>query len=469
MFKRILIANRGEIALRVIRAAKALGIETVCVYSTADAAGPWLEQADLTVCIGPGPSPQSYLRIDRIIAAAEVTHADAIHPGYGFLSENAHFAEVCRDSGFEFIGPSPEAMALLGDKVSCKKMARSVGTPVFPGTEEAIEDIDDAVKVAAEVGYPVIVKASAGGGGRGMRVARDEAQLRAGIESARQEALAAFGNGSVYIEKFLENARHFEVQTIGDKHGNAVHLFERDCSSQRRHQKLIEEAPAPGIDPVKRLAVCESAAALIARAKYAGAATVEFLMDAKQNFYMLEVNTRVQVEHPVTEMITGIDIVREQIMVASGKPLSVKQSDIAVNGHAIECRINAEDPDRGFMPQAGLIETFVAPGGLGVRLDSHARVGYRIPPNYDSMIGKLIVHGPTRAIAIARLKVALGEFKIGPVKTTIPLHRRLLNHAEFVDATFDIHYVERLLKADEAAKATAKATTNTSAAAEAKA
>jgi acetyl-CoA carboxylase biotin carboxylase subunit len=437
----------------VIRAAKALGIETVCVYSTADSQGPWLEQADLTVCIGPGPSPQSYLRIDRIIAAAEVTHADAIHPGYGFLSENAHFAEVCRDSGFEFIGPSPEAMALLGDKVSCKKMARRAGTPVFPGTEDAIEDIEEAVKVASEVGYPVIVKATAGGGGRGMRVARDEAQLRAGIESARQEALAAFGNGAVYIEKFLENARHFEVQTIGDKHGNAVHLFERDCSSQRRHQKLIEEAPAPGVDPIKRKLVCESAAALIASAKYAGAATVEFLMDAQQNFYMLEVNTRVQVEHPVTEMITGIDIVREQIMVAAGKPLSVKQSDIHANGHAIECRINAEDPDRGFMPQAGLIETFVAPGGLGVRLDSHARAGYRIPPNYDSMIGKLIVHGPTREIAIARMKVALGEFKIGPVKTTIPLHRRLMDNIDFANATFDIHYVERLFKADEAAKA----------------
>lgn len=457
MFKRILIANRGEIALRVIRAAKTLGIETVCVYSTADAGAPWIEHADQSVCIGPGPSPQSYLRIDRIIAAAEVTHADAIHPGYGFLSENAHFAEVCRDSGFEFIGPSPEAMALLGDKVSCKKMARKVGTPVFPGTEEAIEDIEEAVKVADEIGYPVIVKAAAGGGGRGMRVARDVDQLRTGIESARQEALAAFGNGSVYIEKFLEHARHFEVQTIGDKHGNAVHLYERDCSSQRRHQKLIEEAPSPGVDPAKRRQVCESAAELIRSAKYSGAATVEFLMDAKQNFYMLEVNTRVQVEHPVTEMITGIDIVREMICVSAGQPLSMKQEDIKVNGHAIECRINAEDPDRGFMPQAGLIETFVAPGGPGVRLDTHARPGYRIPPNYDSMIGKLIVHGPDRKTAIARLKVALDEFKIGPVRTTIPLHRRLMENADFANGTFDIHYVERLLKADETAKSEAAA------------
>ncbi len=448
MFKRILIANRGEIALRVIRAAKCLGIETVCVYSQADAGAPWLEHADRSICIGPGPSAQSYLRIERIIAAAEVSGADAIHPGYGFLSENAHFAEVCRDSQIAFIGPSPEAMGLLGDKVSCKKMARKAGTPVFPGTEDAIEEVEEAVKVAHEIGYPVIVKATAGGGGRGMRIARNDDELRAGIASARQEAAAAFGNGAVYIEKFLEHARHFEVQTIGDSHGNAVHLFERDCSSQRRHQKLIEEAPAPAVDPEKRMRVCESAAALIRSARYCGAATVEFLMDAKQNFYMLEVNTRVQVEHPVTEMITGVDIVREQILVASGARLSMQQSEVVARGHAIECRINAEDPDRGFMPQAGLIESWAPPGGLGVRLDSHARAGYRIPSNYDSMIGKLIVHGPDRATAIARLKVALAEFKIGPMKTTISLHRRLVEHPEFRDASFDIHYVERFLKKD---------------------
>ncbi len=448
MFKRILIANRGEIALRVIRAAKCLGIETVCVYSQADAGAPWLEHADRSICIGPGPSAQSYLRIERIIAAAEVSGADAIHPGYGFLSENAHFAEVCRDSQIAFIGPSPEAMGLLGDKVSCKKMARKAGTPVFPGTEDAIEEVEEAVKVAHEIGYPVIVKATAGGGGRGMRIARNDDELRAGIASARQEAAAAFGNGAVYIEKFLEHARHFEVQTIGDSHGNAVHLFERDCSSQRRHQKLIEEAPAPAVDPEKRMRVCESAAALIRSARYCGAATVEFLMDAKQNFYMLEVNTRVQVEPPVTEMITGVDIVREQILVASGARLSMQQSEVVARGHAIECRINAEDPDRGFMPQAGLIESWAPPGGLGVRLDSHARAGYRIPSNYDSMIGKLIVHGPDRATAIARLKVALAEFKIGPMKTTISLHRRLVEHPEFRDASFDIHYVERFLKKD---------------------
>jgi len=451
LFNRILIANRGEIALRIIRAAKSLGIETVCVYSTADRDGPWLAHADRTVCIGPPPSKDSYLRIDRIIAAAENTNADAIHPGYGFLSENAHFAEVCRDCKIEFIGPSPEAMALLGDKVSCKRMARKTGTPVFPGTDGAIEDIEEAVKVAREIGFPVIVKASAGGGGRGMRIARDEDQLRAGIEAARQEAAAAFGNGAVYVEKFLENARHFEVQVVGDGHGNAVHLFERDCSSQRRHQKLVEEATAPGVDPDKRDAVCKAAAALVRAAGYRGAATVEFLMDRNQDFYMLEVNTRVQVEHPVTEMITGVDIVAETIKVSSGLPLGFRQEEIKANGHAIEVRINAEDPARGFMPQAGTVERFVAPGGPGVRLDTHVRPGYRIPPNYDSMIGKLIVHAKDRPTAIARMKVALDEFEIGPIRTTIPLHRRIMDEPEFVDGAHDIHWVERWLKREASA------------------
>lgn len=450
MFKRILIANRGEIALRVIRACRALGVSPVCVYSQADKDGPWLEQADAAVCIGPPPSKDSYLRIERIIAAAEVMGADAIHPGYGFLSENAHFAEVCRDCNITFVGPSPEAMSLLGDKVNCKRLARQTGTPVFPGTEGGIDDIDEAAKVAGEIGYPVIIKAAAGGGGRGMRVARDEAQLRDSVGKAQQEALAAFGNGTVYVEKYLENARHFEVQTIGDNHGNAVHLYERDCSSQRRHQKLVEEAPAPGIDPKKRDKVCESAAALIRKAKYCGAATVEFLMDKNQDFYMLEVNTRVQVEHPVSELITGIDIVQTQIRVASGEPLPMQQKDIQARGHAIEVRINAEDPDRGFMPQAGLIEQFAAPGGPGVRLDSHARAGYRIPANYDSMIGKLIVHGHDRDAAIVRMRQALKEFKIGPAKTTIPLHQRIMERPEFCSANFDIHWVERWLKAQGA-------------------
>ena len=451
MFKRILIANRGEIALRVIRACRELGVSPVCVYSVADRDGPWIEQADEAVCIGPAASKESYLRIERLIAAAEVTGADAIHPGYGFLSENSHFAEVCRDCNISFIGPSPEAMNLLGDKVNCKRLARQSGTPVFPGTEGGIEDIEEAAKVANEIGYPVIIKASAGGGGRGMRVVRSEAELRENVEKARQEALAAFGNGTVFVEKYLENARHFEVQTIGDNHGNAVHLFERDCSSQRRHQKLVEEAPSPGVDPAKRKKVCESAAALIRTANYCGAATFEFLMDKKQDFYMLEVNTRVQVEHPVTEMITGVDIVQTQIRVAAGEPLPIKQEDIHIHGHAIEVRINAEDPDKNFMPQAGLIETFVAPGGPGVRLDSHARAGYRIPPNYDSMIGKLIVHGPTRAAAIARMRQALNEFKIGPLRTTIALHKRIMDNKEFQNADFDIHWVERWLKSNDTA------------------
>lgn len=446
MFSRILIANRGEIALRIIRAARELGVETVCVYSTADKDGPWLEHADRTICIGSAPASESYLRIDRIISAAEIANVDAIHPGYGFLAENAHFAEVCRDCHIEFIGPSPEAMGLLGDKISCKKMAKAARTPVFPGSEGAIEDVDEAVNQATKIGYPVIVKASAGGGGRGMRVAHNEVALRAGVIAAQQEAQAAFGNGAVYIEKFLENARHVEFQILGDKHGNAVHLYNRDCTSQRRHQKLIEEGPAPDVEAKVAENVARSAAELIRKAQYAGAATVEFLMDAGQNFYMLEVNTRVQVEHPVTEMITGVDIVKEMIRIAAGEQLSFKQKDVQAHGHAIECRINAEDPDRNFMPQAGLVEEFVAPGGPGVRIDSHVRSGYRIPPNYDSMIGKLIVHAPTRQEAIAKMRGALDEFHIAPLKTTIPLHRRIMASKPFVDADFDIHYIERLLK-----------------------
>ena len=446
MFSRILIANRGEIALRIIRAARELGVETVCVFSEADRDAPWLDRADETVCIGPAPATESYLRIDRIISAAEITNADAIHPGYGFLAENAHFAEICRDCQIEFIGPSPEAMALLGDKISCRKMAKAARTPIFPGSAAEIEDEEDALKVAAKIGYPLIVKAAAGGGGRGMRIARDEAALRTGMVAARQEALAAFGNGAVYLEKFLESARHVEIQVMGDKHGHAVHLFDRDCSSQRRHQKLIEEAPAPGLDPKKRDAVARSAADLIRRAKYAGAATVEFLMDGSQNFYMLEVNTRIQVEHPVTEMVTGVDIVKTSIQVAAGEPLPFRQRDVRVRGHAIECRINAEDPDHGFAPQPGLVTSHVPPGCPGVRVDSHLRPGYRIPPHYDSLIGKLIVSAPTREAAIGRMRRALDEYEIGPMATTIPLHRRVMDSAPFVEARLDIHYLERLLK-----------------------
>ena len=453
MFNRILIANRGEIALRIIRAARELGCETVCVFSEADRGGPWLEQADRAVCIGPGPSADSYLRIDRIISAAETSHADAIHPGYGFLAESAEFAGVCRDCNIEFIGPSPEAMALLGDKISCKRMAREAGTPVFPGSADAIEDPDEAIEVARTIGFPVIVKASAGGGGRGMRIARTDEELVDGIRTASQEAAAAFANGAVYVEKFLEHARHIEVQCIGDSHGNSVHLYNRDCTSQRRHQKLIEEGPAPGIPSSIRDGVCESAAALIRNAKYCGAATVEFLMDREQNFYMLEVNTRVQVEHPVTEAITGVDIVKESILVAAGERLSVSQGDISIIGHAIECRVNAEDPDRNFMPQPGLVEEFVVPGGFGIRVDTHVRPGYRIPPNYDSMIGKLIVHGRDRAEAIAKMQSAISEFRVGPIRTTLPLHQRLLAAKPFIEHDFDIHWVERLIASPDSESA----------------
>ncbi len=446
MFSRLLIANRGEIALRIIRAARELGVQTVCAYSQADAEGPWLRHADETICIGPGAAGESYLRIDRIISAAEIANVDAIHPGYGFLAENAHFAEVCRDCHIVFVGPSPEAMALLGDKISCKKMAKQAKVPVFPGSDGAIEEEDEALKAAAAIGYPVIVKASAGGGGRGMRIAHNEGALRTSIAAARQEAEAAFGNGAVYLEKFLERARHVEIQVLGDAHGSAVHLYDRDCSTQRRHQKLIEEATAPGIEPRKRDAIARSAAELIRKADYAGAATVEFLMDEHQNFYMLEVNTRVQVEHPVTEMVTGIDIVKASIQIAAGQPLPFRQRDIRLNGHAIECRINAEDPEHGFAPQPGLVERIDPPGGLGVRVDSHVIAGYRIPPNYDSMIGKLIVHAPTRAEAIVRMRGALEEFRIEPIRTTIPLHRQLLETRQFVEGDLDIHYVEALLR-----------------------
>lgn len=447
MFNRVLIANRGEIALRVIRACREMDIECVCVYSQADAGAPYLSLADQAVCIGPGASAESYLDIPRLIAAAEITSADAIHPGYGFLAENAHFAEVCRDCRIEFIGPSPEAMALLGDKVSAKKLAKSSRVPVFPGSEGEIDDIDEAAKIADKIGYPVIVKAAAGGGGRGMRVCRNENDLRKNVSAASQEAEAAFGNGAVYIEKFLESARHVEVQVIGDKHGDAVHLFERDCSVQRRHQKLIEEAPAPHIEPKRRDEVCKAAAKLIKKAEYAGAATVEFLLDDKQNSYMLEVNTRVQVEHPVTEMITGVDIVKTQILIAAGEPLPFRQREIKPRGHAIECRINAEDPDRNFAPCPGPINRFDLPGGPGVRFDSHCVAGYRVPPNYDSMIAKLIVHADTRPEAIRRMSRALRELEIGPIKTTTPLHRRLMDNHAFIEGGVDIHWLERMLKA----------------------
>ncbi|MEQ8317308.1 MAG: acetyl-CoA carboxylase biotin carboxylase subunit [Phycisphaerales bacterium] len=448
MFKRILIANRGEIALRIIRACRELGIEAVCVYSQADKDAPYLRLADRAICIGAGPSKDSYLNIPRIIAAAEVSDADAIHPGYGFLSERADFSQICRECKIEFIGPSPEAMGQLGDKVQAKRAAKAAKVPIFPGSEGAIEEEDEAVEVAREIGFPVIIKAAAGGGGRGMRVCHNEATLRQNIKKAQQEAKAAFGDGSVFIEKFLEHARHVEVQVLGDKHGHSVHLFERDCSMQRRHQKLIEEAPAPGVDRKKITSVCENAAKLIRNTGYAGAATVEFLMDDEQNFYMLEVNTRVQVEHPVTEMITGVDIVKNSILIAAGEKLGLRQKDVSVNGHAMECRINAEDPARNFMPSPGRIETWEMPGGPGIRMDTHVVPGYMVPPTYDSMIGKLIAHASDRRACITRMARALREFRVAPIKTVIPLHLRLLEHSAFQEDAVDIHYLERALKQD---------------------
>jgi len=446
MFTRILIANRGEIALRVIRACRELGVESVCVYSEADKDAPYLKLADRAICIGPAPAKDSYLNISRIIAAAEIADVDAIHPGYGFLSERAEFAQACLDCKIEFIGPTPHAMARLGDKVACKNAAKEAGVPVFPGSPGAVEDPDEAVKVAEKIGYPVIIKASAGGGGRGMRVCHNEMTLRSNLQAASTEAQAAFGNGAVFIEKYLEQAQHIEIQVLGDKHNEAVHLWERNCSVQRRHQKLIEEAPSPGLSREKIQPVCEAAVRLIKQAKYHGAATVEFLMDTKQDFYMLEVNTRVQVEHPVTEEITGIDIVKTMIRVAAGEKLGIKQADVKVRGHAIECRINAEDPARNFMPQPGLITRWEMPGGPGVRMDTHVVPGYVVPKYYDSMVAKLIVHADDRTQCINRTARALREFNVEPIKTTIPLHLRLMENTDFRKGGVDIHFLERLLK-----------------------
>jgi acetyl-CoA carboxylase biotin carboxylase subunit len=445
MFSRILIANRGEIALRIIRACREMGIQTVAVYSTADADAAYLKLADQAICIGKAAPGESYLKMDRIIAAAEVTDVEAIHPGYGFLSENSHFADVCRACKIEFIGPSVEAMAAVGDKVQCKKLARKAKVPTVPGSEGEVDDEKQALKIAGEIGYPVIIKAAAGGGGRGMRIAHNDVSLQAGLRQAQAEAENAFKNGAVYIEKYVEFGRHVEVQILADNHGNAVHLWERDCSLQRRHQKLVEESPSPGLKPKVREALCAAAVRLVKAAGYTNAGTVEFLVDKDQNFYILEVNARIQVEHPVTEQVTGIDLIKQQIRIAAGEKLPFKQEDIQQIGHAIECRINAEDPERNFAPSAGLIQELRVPGGPGVRLDSHAYAGYRIPPNYDSMIGKLIVHRPTRVEAIAAMKRALSEFHIAPIKTTIPLHLQIMDNPNFLTGDVDTGFIERTM------------------------
>jgi acetyl-CoA carboxylase biotin carboxylase subunit len=446
MFSRILVANRGEIAVRIIRAAREMGIETVAVFSTADKDSSHVRLADQAFCIG-APSPaDSYLNIPRIISAAEVANVDAIHPGYGFLAENSHFAEVCRSCKIEFIGPSVESMKMLGDKVSCKQLAIKHKVPTAPGSKGSISDETDAIKIARDIGYPVIIKASAGGGGRGMRVAHNDISLRAGILQAMAEAEGAFGNATVYIEKFLEKARHVEVQILGDQHGNIVHLFERDCTLQRRHQKLVEEAPCPVINEDSRQEVCKAAVRLAKAAGYFSAGTVEFLMDVNKKFYLMEVNTRVQVEHPVTELLTGIDIVKSQIRIAAGEKLPFSQKDIQRRGHAIEVRINAEDPARSFAPCAGKIDLFDPPGGPGIRIDTHCYSGYTVPPNYDSMIAKMIAYQPTREQAIATIRRALTEFRISPIKTTIPLHAELMRNGSFLSNDIDIHFVERLLE-----------------------
>ncbi len=443
MFQRILVANRGEIALRVIRACRDLGIEVVAVFSEADRGAPYLDLADQAICIGPANSAESYLKIPRIMSAAEVANVQAIHPGFGFLSENAHFAEVCRACKIEFIGPSEDAMRRLGNKNEARKLAVKANVPVVPGSDGLITSESQALSVAREMGYPVLVKAAAGGGGRGMRVARNEISLKSGWVAAQQEAEAAFKDGSVYIEKYIDQPRHIEVQLLGDKHGNFVHLFERDCSLQRRHQKLVEESAAPHLPADVRQRICESAVRLAKEAGYYNAGTCEFLLDKDNNFYFIEVNARIQVEHPVTELVTGVDLIRQQIMIAGGEKLPFKQKDLHHRGHAIECRINAEDPANNFRAAPGLITRWQAPGGPGVRLDTHACQGYRVPPNYDSMVAKLLVHQPTRLEAIACMKRALGEFVIEGIKTTIPIHQAIMSHAAFIEGRVDTTFIER--------------------------
>ncbi|MDB5806142.1 MAG: accC [Betaproteobacteria bacterium] len=444
MFGKILIANRGEIALRVQRACRELGIRNVVVYSEADSQAKYVKLADEAVCIGPAPSPQSYLNMAAIISAAEVTDSEAIHPGYGFLSENADFAERVEKSGFTFIGPRPETIRMMGDKVSAKQTMIKATVPTVPGSEGALpDDPKEIIRIAREIKYPVIIKASGGGGGRGMRVVHTEAALLNAVAMTRTEAQAAFGNPTVYMEKFLENPRHIEIQVLADQHKNAVWLGERDCSMQRRHQKVLEEAPAPGIPRRLIERIGERCADACRRINYRGAGTFEFLYENNE-FYFIEMNTRVQVEHPVTEMITGIDIVQEQIKVAAGEKLRFRQRDIELKGHAVECRINAEDPFK-FTPSPGRITNFHAPGGPGIRVDSHVYAGYMVPPNYDSMIGKVIAYGADRNQAIARMRIALSEMIVEGIQTNLPLHRQLMDDSHFIDGGTSIHYLEHKL------------------------
>lgn len=444
MFEKILIANRGEIALRIIRACKELGIRTVAVYSEADIDSLHVRFADEDVCIGPSSPTESYLDAKRVIAAAEVTNADAIHPGYGFLAENADFAEVCQSCNITFIGPSPEVIQLLGNKALAKKTMENAGVPVVPGSEGIIDNYNDAVEVVKTIGYPIIIKASAGGGGRGMRLVEKPEDLKKAFEMARGEASIAFGNPDVYIERFICNPRHVEIQIMADKHGNIIHLGDRDCTIQRRHQKLIEESPSIAVDDKLRKIMGETAIRGAKEAGYTSAGTVEFLVDSDKNFYFMEVNTRIQVEHTVTEAITNIDLVKEQIKIAAGERLAYAQSDVHFFGHAIECRINAEDASRNFMPMPGIIKTFHTPGGLGVRVDTHAYAGYNIPPFYDSLIAKLIVHGKDRTEAMLRMRCALDEFIIEGVPTPIDFYKEIFEDPIFISGNYDTSYVDKL-------------------------
>jgi acetyl-CoA carboxylase, biotin carboxylase subunit len=442
MFRKILIANRGEIALRVIRACREMGIRTVAVFSEADRESLHVRFADEDVCIGPPPARESYLNIPRIIAAAEITGADAVHPGYGFLAENAEFSEICEKSDLTFIGPTPEQIRVMGDKAAARRTMREVGVPIVPGTD-AIDDAEEGLAAAEEIGFPVLIKAAAGGGGKGMRVAALPDDFVRQFGMARNEAGAAFGDDSVYIEKYLARPRHIEFQILGDRHGRVIHLGERDCSIQRRHQKLIEEAPSPALTPELRERMGEAAVRGAKSIDYVGAGTMEFLLDEDGSFYFMEMNTRIQVEHPVTEMCTGYDLIKEQIRAAAGLQLSISEGEIELRGHAIECRINAEDPDRGFAPSPGTVHTFHAPGGMGVRVDSHVYSGYRVPPFYDSLLGKLIVHAPTREEAIARMRQALASFVLEGVHTTIPFLMKVMEHPDFMAGHVDTKFLER--------------------------
>jgi acetyl-CoA carboxylase, biotin carboxylase subunit len=443
MFKKILIANRGEIALRIIRACREMDIETVAVFSEADRDALHVRAADQAVCIGPHATAKSYLNIPNIISAAELTGVDAIHPGYGFLSENARFAEICEASGITFIGPSPRAIEIMGDKATARKTMIDAGVPVVPGSKDVINDLDAAAELAEEIGYPVMIKASAGGGGKGMRIAQNPKELVKSIQAAQAEAQAAFGNPEIYLEKYVEEPRHIEFQILADKQGNVIHLGERDCSLQRRNQKLLEEAPSSALTPELRQAMGDAAIKAAHAADYSSAGTIEFLLDKHGKFYFIEMNTRIQVEHPVTELITGIDLVKEQIRIAAGERLELKQEDVQIRGWAIECRINAENPEKNFMPSPGLIEFYHVPGGPGVRVDSAAYQGYTIPPYYDSMVGKLIVWGANREEAIQRMKRALEEFIIEGIHTTIPFHLKVLDNAFFRRGEVYTNFIQR--------------------------